>query len=92
MELTAIVTLIALIEYSVFAYRVGSGRAEFNVEAPATSGSDDWQKVHRVHQNTLEQLIVFLPALWLFSHFWGAEIGAGIGAVFIIARPIYAAA
>ena len=92
MELTAIITLIALLEYSVFAFRVGAGRAEHDVEVPLTTGAEAWMRAHRVHQNTLEQLIVFLPALWLFSHFWGAPIGAGIGAIFLIARPLYAAA
>jgi uncharacterized MAPEG superfamily protein len=92
MELPAIVTLIALIEYMVFSFRAGAGRATYGVEAPATSGSADWERLHRVHQNTLEQLIVFLPALWIFSHYWGPTLGAAIGAVFVIARPVYAAA
>ncbi|MBW2424865.1 MAG: MAPEG family protein [Deltaproteobacteria bacterium] len=92
MELPAIVTLIALIEYMIFSFRAGAGRATYGVEAPATSGSIEWERLHRVHQNTLEQLIVFLPALWIFSHYWSPAVGAAIGAVFLIARPIYAAA
>ena len=92
MELPAIVILLALIEYSVFAFRVGGGRQAHSVEAPATAGNPDWEKLHRVHQNTLEQLIVFIPSLWLFSTYWSPTVGAGIGAVFLIARPIYAVA
>ena len=92
MELTVIVTLLALIEYNIFAFQVGGARQKFEVEAPATAGNVNWERLHRVHQNTLEQLIVFLPALWIFSHYWGAPIGAGLGAIFLIARPIYAAA
>ena len=92
MELPAIVTLIALLEYMFFSFRAGAGRATYGVEAPATAGSADWERLHRVHQNTLEQLIVFLPALWIFSHYWSPTVGAAIGAVFVIARPVYAAA
>ncbi|MBJ21068.1 MAG: MAPEG family protein [bacterium] len=92
MELPAIVTLIALLEYNVFGFRVGSGRAAHNVEAPYTNGNEEWQRLNRVHQNTLEQLIVFIPALWIFCQYWSPTVGAGIGAIFIIARPIYAAA
>lgn len=92
MELPAIVMAIALIEYMVFGFRVGSGRQQHSVEAPATSGNLDWERLNRVHQNTLEQLVVFVPSLFLFSHFWSPTIGAAIGTVFIIARPIYAAA
>ena len=89
MELPAIVTLIALLEYMFFTFRTGTSRAKYNVEAPAISGNPEWERLFRVQQNTLEQLIVFLPALWLFSNFVSPTVGAAIGVVFLIARPIY---
>ena len=67
MELPAIVTLIALLEYLFFAFKVGFSREKYNVIAPAVSGNPIWERLYRVQQNTLEQLIVFLPALWFFS-------------------------
>ena len=92
MELPAIITLIALIEYMVFTFRVGLSRQQFNVPAPAMSGHPEWERRLRVQQNTLEQLMIFLPALWIFAVFVSAPIGAGIGLLFLIGRPIYAAA
>lgn len=92
MELPAIVTILALFEYMVFAFRVGLSRGKLGVEAPAISGNADWERLFRVQQNTLEQLIVFIPALWLFAYFISPMYGAGIGVVFLIGRVIYALA
>jgi glutathione S-transferase len=88
-ELPAIVTLIALIEYLFFAFKVGFSREKYKVIAPAISGNPTWERLYRVQQNTLEQLIVFIPALWVFSFFVSPLTGAAIATLFLVGRPIY---
>jgi len=88
-ELIAIVTALALLQTFVFAFQVGQARVKHSVDAPATSGNDEFDRVFRVHQNTIEQMIIFVPSLWMFGYYVDANIGAGVGLVFVIARLIY---
>jgi glutathione S-transferase len=88
-ELIAIVTALALLQTFVFAFQVGQARVKHSVDAPATTGSDEFDRAFRVHQNTIEQMVIFVPSLWMFGFYVDAKIGAGVGLVFIIARLIY---
>lgn len=90
MAVIAIVTGLALIEYMAFSVRVGMARGKYGVEAPATSGDEIFERHYRVQQNTLEQLMVFLPSLWLFAQFVNINVAAGLGLVFIAGRALYA--
>jgi glutathione S-transferase len=90
MEFVAIVTALALLQYFYFSYRVGRARGQYGVQAPATTGHPVFERLHRVHQNTLEQLAMFLPGLWLFASYVSEPIAAALGLVFVIGRAIYA--
>lgn len=84
------VTTFSLILYFVLTANVGRARAKYKVPVPQTSGNPDFERVFRVQQNTLEQLILFLPSLWLFSLFVSPIWGAGLGVLWIIGRILYA--
>lgn len=92
MEAVVIVTVLALAQYMFFGVQVGAARQKSGVKAPATTGETQFECVNRVHQNTLEQLIVFIPALWIYAHYVDPLWGAGMGAVYLIGRIIYRAA
>jgi uncharacterized membrane protein YecN with MAPEG domain len=89
MEPVAIVLALALIEYFVFGILVGRARGRYGVEAPATTGHPVFERYHRVHQNTLEQLVIFVPALWMFGAFVSPAWAALLGLVFIAGRFVY---
>jgi glutathione S-transferase len=90
LAIIAIITALALLEFIYFGFQVGSARGKYEVPAPATTGNEIFERYNRVHQNTLEQLIVFLPALWIFARFTHINGAAVLGIIFIIARAIYA--
>src|SRR5215831_5489858 len=90
MPLVAGVILLAIIEYLVLGGMVGRARAKYGVKAPATFGNEMFQRHFRVHYNTLEQLVAFVPAVWFFGAFISERWAAGIGLVFVVARVVYA--
>ena len=86
----AIVTLVALIVYYGLGIAVGAARAKYQVPVPQITGNADFERVYRAHQNTLEQIVIFLPSLWLFSIFVNPNVGSILGAVWIVGRIAYA--
>lgn len=90
MELTAVVIGLALLEYAVITVLCGRARARCGVAAPATTGNPTFERYFRAQQNTLEQLIIFVPAMLLFGRYVSAPVGAGVGLVFILGRALYA--
>ena len=89
MELTAIVIALALLEYSVITILCGRARVRCGIVAPATSGDPIFERYFRAQQNTLEQLIVFVPAMLLFGRYVSVPTGAGLGLIFILGRALF---
>lgn len=90
MELVYGTILLALLEYIVMAALVGRARGKYGIRAPATTGHPDFERANRVHINTLENLIVFVPAVWIFARYVSPAWAAGLGALFVVARAMYA--
>ncbi len=89
MSLIATVAALMLVEYFVFAMLVGVARGKTGIEAPATTGDPRLERILRVQMNTLEQLIIALPSMWIFGLYISETWGAGLGLVFIVGRVIY---
>ena len=89
MSLVHLILALALVEFFVFSWAVGRARVRYNVPAPATTGNAAFECYFRVQMNTLEQLVIFVPSLVMFAHYWGALIAAALGALFIIGRALY---
>ena len=90
MPFVAIVTVLALLQFLWLGLQVGFARTRYGVAAPATSGNEIFERHFRVHANTLEQLVMFLPALWIFATYISPLWAAALGVVFILGRAIYA--
>jgi len=86
-----IVIALAILQFVVFAMKVGMAREKWGVKAPATSGNEVFERHFRVQQNTLELLVMLLPGLYLFSRHVSPVWAAALGVVYLIGREVYAA-
>jgi uncharacterized membrane protein YecN with MAPEG domain len=89
MELVYAVIALALLQFMVFGGLVGRARVKYQVTAPAVTGDPIYERYHRVHYNTMEQLVIFIPGMLLFGGYvntWGAT---GLGLIFILGRIVY---
>ena len=84
MEYVYFVIVLALIEYMVLGGIVGHARGKHGVRAPDCVGPDDFNRKFRVHQNTLEALVIFLPAIWICGRYLSPTIAAVLGLVWIV--------
>jgi len=89
MKYAALIILIALVQYLFFTGQVGLMRGKLGVRAPQTSGHETWERLFRVQQNTMEQLVIFIPAMIAFSLYASARWALLPGVLFVVGRQIY---
>ena len=90
MELLTLVIMLALVQLIVFGALVGMARTKYGIKAPAVTGNEIFERYYRVHYNSIEQVVVFLPAVWAFGYYIGQYWAAGLGVVYLLGRTIYA--
>ena len=93
MAFVVLVAVVALFQFAAFGFLVGRARGRYGVHAPATSGHEIFDRYFRVHYNTMEQLVVLVPALFLSAAygFGDDRISAAIGAIYLVGRQMYLA-
>lgn len=89
--MSAVVTILAILLYTLMMVRVGQMRGKHSVSAPATSGHPEFDRAFRIHYNTLEALPVFFALLWLATIYFHMLpwLPALVGLLWVIGRFIY---
>ncbi len=89
MTFVDLIAIIALLQFFAFGLLVGQARGKYGVKAPAVTGHEMFERALRVQMNTLEVLVLFLPALYLSAKYWSPSLVAITGAIYIIGRIVY---
>src|SRR5437763_13017262 len=88
---TATVTLLMGLFYFTTAFRVGNLRQKHGIKAPETSGHPVFDRAYRVQLNTLEQMGIVLPFLWVAAFYpihW-AWLAPLVGLLWLVSRIVY---
>ncbi len=88
--LVSLVTILALLLLFVVTINVGRARVKHGVKAPLVVGDPAFERALRVQQNTVEQIVLFLPAMWIFGTAVSPIYAAILGIVWIVGRILYA--
>lgn len=83
------IAMLALIEYLYFGMEVGRARVRSGLQAPAVTGDEGFERAFRAHYNTLEQLIIFLPALYAAAYYLHELYAVAAGVAFLVGRALY---
>lgn len=87
--LTLLGTLAALAVYVWASIPVGQARGKFGVKAPSVTGPPEFERAFRAHQNTMEQLVLFLPLVWIVATLFGDLWGGIYAAAWVVGRIAY---
>jgi glutathione S-transferase len=94
---TALITILALVFYIWTGISVARARSKHGVKAPTMTGPTEFECAVRVQANTLEWLVVFVPALWLATAYFSPSMSIVylswlppvLGLIWIVGRIIY---
>lgn len=83
------VAMAAVLQYLFFTGLVSRARGTYGVKAPAVTGHEHFERIHRVQMNTLELMVALLPGLYAAARYWPAWVVAAAGAVYLVGRFVY---
>jgi len=85
----ALATIAALLVYFSSFVLAARMRGKHRVPAPSIDGPEEFKRALRIQGNTLEQLALFLPSLWLFAIYVSPLWATLLAVVWIAGRILY---
>jgi glutathione S-transferase len=97
--LTTITSLLSLLLIFFYSSRVGGvrrkqkikiGSKKKNKKKGNEGATEEFNNANRIHYNTIENIIIFLPALWLFTMTVKSDFYSSVlGFIWIVGRVLY---
>jgi uncharacterized MAPEG superfamily protein len=87
--LTSLGVLTVVAAYAYALVMVGRARGKHGVKVPETTGPEPFVRAFRAHQNSVEQMVIFLPLVVILSGIFGDLIGAIYAFTFAAGRFLF---
>jgi uncharacterized MAPEG superfamily protein len=88
--LAAVDTILACLLTMAMGGWTGYQRGKHKIPAPSVVGHPQFERAHRTHMNTVENLVLMIPFLWIASAFYGGQLPFWLGLLWIVSRILYA--
>ena len=88
--LAAVDTILACLLTMAMGGWTGYLRGKHKIPAPGVVGHPQFERAHRTHLNTVENLVWMIPFLWIASAFYGGQLPFWLGLVWVVSRILYA--
>jgi glutathione S-transferase len=88
--LAAVDTILACLLTMAMGGWTGYLRGKHRIAAPAVVGHPQFERAHRIHLNTVENLALMIPFLWIASAFYGGQLPFWFGLLWVVSRILYA--
>ncbi|ETX09718.1 membrane protein [Marinomonas ushuaiensis DSM 15871] len=89
MQYVELIIITSVLQFFFFAVMTGKARIKYGIKAPAISGHEGFERMYRVQMNTLEMLVMFIPAIFIASNYWSTSLVSSLGLVYLVGRFIY---
>lgn len=89
MQYIELIALLSVFQFFFFGFMTGQARRTSGLKAPAVTGHEGFERMYRVQMNSLEMIIIFLPALFISANYWSPLLISSIGMIYIVGRFIY---
>ena len=89
MDYVYLIILLALVQFILFTINTGRARGKYGIDAPKTVGNETFERIFRVQQNTMEQLILFIPGMLAFAHYVSVRWVLVPGVLYLVGRQLF---
>ena len=89
---TTIATVVITFFMFYLTAAAGALRGKHGIEPPKMVGNADYEIAYRIQANSVEQLVMFMPIMWLGAYALGDSWGGAAALVWLIGRFAYARA